>query len=119
MRSSTEEMFSEQPFVVLVQQVMNRSMIFGCALNFQEWRYVWEEQIREGLFRCSMKGWGISLIAAERTIFLLQPDGAMAFAVSTSQEREGGFPEREQRYRCTWKACENQAAPKTHSEIQN
>lgn len=80
MRSSTEEMFSEQPFV----QVINRSKAFGCALIFQEWRYSWEEQLWEGLLRCRVRSWGISLIAAERIISLLQPDGAMAFAVSTS-----------------------------------
>lgn len=89
MKSSPEEMFSEQPFITFVQQVINRSKAFGCALNFQEWRYGQEEQIWEGLFGCRLS-WGVSLIAAERTSFLLQPDGAMAFAASTSQEREGG-----------------------------
>lgn len=91
MKSSPEEMFSEQPFITFVQQVINRSKAFGCALNFQEWRYSQEEQIWEGVFRCRLS-WDVSLIAAERTSFLLQPDGAMAFAASTSQEREGGFP---------------------------
>lgn len=95
MRSSPEEMFSKQPFITFVQEAINRSMASGCALNFQEWRYGQEEQIQEGLFRCRLRSWDISLIAAERTSFLLQPDGAMTFVASTSRKREGGFPGRE------------------------
>lgn len=69
-------------------------MSFGCALCFQERRCIWEEQIQEGLFRCRVRSCGINLVAAERTIFLLQPDGAMASAASVSQEQEGGLPRR-------------------------
>lgn len=94
MRSSTEEMFSEQPFIMFVQQVINRSTACGCALSFQERRCGQEERIREALFRCRVRSWGISLTAAERTVFLLQPDGAMAFAASTSQEGWGALPGR-------------------------
>lgn len=120
MKSSPEEMFSEQPFITFVQQVINRSKAFGCALNFQEWRYGQEEQIWEGLFGCRLS-WGVSLIAAERTSFLLQPDGAMAFAASTSQEREGGggSQERNRDTDAQGGACEKQASPKTPSEVQN
>lgn len=61
-------------------------MCFGHFLHFQEWRCIWEEQIQESLFRCRVRSFGINLVAAEITFFLLQPDGAMAFAASISQE---------------------------------
>lgn len=54
----------------------------------------------EGLFRFWVRSWSTSLIAAERTISLLQPDGAVALAASTSLEREGGFPGGKERYTC-------------------
>lgn len=110
MRSSPEETFSEQPFIMFVQPVINRSMPFGSASNFQEWRYSWEEQIREGLFRCRLS-WGVNLSAAERTGFLLQPDGAMAFAAPLLRKEKGACPEGN-RYTGTGRACEKWAPQK-------
>lgn len=106
---------------MFVQQVINRSMPFGSALNFQERRHSWEEQIREGLFRCRLS-WGVNPSAAERTGFLLQPEGAMAFAALLLRREKGACREGN-RYTGTGRACEKWAPQKKKksqtSEIQN